>query len=521
MSSRTPLVAWCGLFCLLLIAGCGGPKRAAEPAPPAPAATAPPPQPASEATPSDAAPTALPPELAQSKLSAPWSGDLDALVERRLIRALVVYNKTTYFLDHGEPHGVAYDALKAFETELNQTRKLGKLKVHVVFLPLSRDQLLPALAAGRGDIALGTLTVTEERRKLVDFTAPVYRDSSEIVVTGPGAPPIATLADLSGKEVFVRRGGSKHESLVGLNERFRREGKPEVEIRFAPAELEDEDLLEMANAGLIQILVVDRLVAEFWQQVFASITLHPDVAVRTGADIAWAIQKNTPQLRSELDRFIASHGKGTTFGNLVLRKYLKSLKFVSNAAAPEELAKYELLEELFRRYGEEYCVDWLLMAAQGYQESRLDQNVRSPVGAIGVMQLMPATGAEMEVGDVREVEANSPAGVKDLRFMIDRYYRDERMTPLDRALFTFASYNAGPGRVRGLRQEAQRQGLDPNVWFNNVERVAAEKIGQETVTYVSNIYKYYIAYTLLAQQAAERAEAKQAVAGVRPRRGTS
>jgi membrane-bound lytic murein transglycosylase MltF len=84
---------------------------------------------------------------------------------------------------------------------------------------------------------------------------------------------------------------------------------------------------------------------------------------------------------------------------------------------------------------------------------------------------------------------------------------------LDKALFAFASYNAGPARVQQLRKEAAKRGLDPNVWFQNVEYVAAEKIGQETVTYVSNIYKYYVAYRLIRESQAARKEAVDKVKG--------
>ena len=124
------------------------------------------------------------------------------------------------------------------------------------------------------------------------------------------------------------------------------------------------------------------------------------------------------------------------------------------------------------------------------------------------MQVMPPTGKELNVGDITKIDANIHAGVKYMRFMIDRYYKDEPMDNLNKALMTFASYNAGPGRVRQLRREAEKRGLDQNVWFNNVERIASEKIGRETVTYVSNIYKYYIAYTLLTEQEERRAAAK-------------
>ena len=196
---------------------------------------------------------------------------------------------------------------------------------------------------------------------------------------------------------------------------------------------------------------------------------------------------------------------------MIERRYLKSVKFVKNAAADAERQKLQEIVELFKKYGAQYKLDYLLMAAQGYQESTLDQSVKSPVGAIGVMQVMPATGKELKVGDITQVEPNIHAGVKYMRFMMDRYFADEPMDELNKGLMTFASYNAGPGRIRQLRREAAKRGLDPNVWFGNVERVASERIGRETVTYVSNIYKYYVTYRLIAEQDERRAAAKTAV----------
>ena len=196
---------------------------------------------------------------------------------------------------------------------------------------------------------------------------------------------------------------------------------------------------------------------------------------------------------------------------MVERRYLQSVKYVKNAAADAERRKFEAVIGLFRKYAAQYRVDYLLMAAQGYQESTLDQSVKSPVGAIGVMQIMPPTGKELNVGDITEIEANIHAGVKYMRFMVDHYFKDEPMDDLNKALMTFASYNAGPGRIRQLRRETAERGLDPNVWFGNVERVASERIGRETVTYVSNIFKYYIAYRLLSAQRDRREAAKAAI----------
>ena len=446
----------------------------------------------------------------------PWSGDLDGMIDRRIIRVLTVYSKTFYFLDKGTQRGLTYDIFRLFESDLNKKlakakKKRRHLNIHVVFVPVGRNELLQALVAGKGDIVAANLTITGERQKVVDFSAPVYPDVSELLVSGPASPAVSSVDDLSGKEVFVRQSSSYHESLLGLNQRLAAAQKPGVIIREAPEELGDEDLIEMVNAGLIPLTVADKHVADFWKKIFPRITVHDSVALRTAGSTGWAIRTGSPQLKEAVDEFLTRHGKGTTTGNSILTRYLKNTKYVKDAASEAGRKKFLALVEYFQKYGEKYDVDWLLMAAQGYQESGLNQEARSAVGAIGVMQVMPATGQDLSVGDITKVEPNVHAGVKYMRWMIDEYYGDEPMTTLNKALFALASYNAGAGRISKLRDTAAKRGLDPNIWFHNVELVAAEKIGAETVTYVSNIYKYYIAYKLIMKAKEEKEEAAKKI----------
>jgi membrane-bound lytic murein transglycosylase MltF len=382
-----------------------------------------------------------------------------------------------------------------------------------VFIPVSRDELLPGVVDGRGDIAAANLTITDERRQQVDFSDPYLTGVDEIVVTGPASPSIGSVQDLAGQEVFVRQSSSYYESLVRLNGELERAGKRPVRLKLAPETLEDEDLLEMLNAGLTKLAVVDNHKAVFWAQIFPKIRLHPEAAVRTGGAIGWAFRKGSPKLAAAINRFVATHKKGTAFGNQLLNRYLRSAKYVKNALDPEDRAKYDRTIELFRKYGDRYGFDWLMLTAQGYQESQLDNARRSRAGAVGVMQVLPKTGQEMQVGDVRQLDANIHAGAKYLRFMTDRYFKDAPMEPADKMLFAFASYNAGPAKIARLRKEAAQAGLNPNVWFNQVERVAAQRIGRETVQYVSNIFKYYVAYRLLEEEREERERAKQQPTG--------
>ena len=451
-----------------------------------------------------------------AELAKPMLGDFDAMLERRTIRVLTTYNKTGYFIHKGVQRGVTYDAFIQVEKRLNEQLRKDKaikrhLKVHIVFIPVAREALLASLIEGKGDIAAANLTITDKRKQQgVEFTDPLLENVRELLISGPHSPKVESAADLGGKTIFVRPSSSYFESLMAYNQARKEAGEPLIDIQPASEVLEDEDLVEMVNAGLLPFIVMDEHKARFWQKIFPKITIHETPVFREGGVIAWAVRKESPKLLAMLNQQIkAIRGKAT--GEEILARYLKQNKFVKSAAAAAERKKFLQVVELFREYGDRYDVDWLLMAAQGYQESALNQKARSHVGAIGIMQIMPATGKGLKVGDIRQLEPNIHGGAKYMRWMIDHYYADEPMTALDKALFSFASYNAGPARVARLRAETKKRGMDPNVWFHNVEYVAAEKIGPETVTYVGNIYKYYIAYKLVMEQMQLRQKASEAL----------
>lgn len=443
------------------------------------------------------------PASAQDMLSGPgfkpWIGDLHGMEKRRLIRILVPYSKTIYFIDRGRQFGTAVEFGQALESYINRSRKKEIERVRVAFVPTARDQLIPALLDGRGDIIAANLTITSERQKLVDFTQPLATGVSEILVTGPSATVPGSLNDLAGMAIPLRRSSSYFMHLTALNDERRRQGTEEIGVEAIDENLEDEDLLEMVNSGLLPWTIVDRHKAEIWTAVFGNITLQKDIAIARDQKIAWAIRKGSPELTSLLDAFVAVHRVGTTFGNVLKKRYYQNDRMVRAANDRAELEKFDGLVALFTQYGRSYAFDELLLAAQGYQESQLDQSRRSPRGAVGIMQLLPSTAADKAVavsGIDKSAERNIEAGAKYLNHLQMHYLDEPGLTPINRMLFAIAAYNAGPGNLRKFRREAGRMGLDEDIWFGNVEHGAAKVVGRETVQYVSNIYKYYVSYKL-------------------------
>jgi membrane-bound lytic murein transglycosylase MltF len=439
------------------------------------------------------------------------TGDLDVMTEKRIIRVLTVYGLGRYFLDGAQEQGLTYELFKMFEDFINKKFGSGHLQVHVVFIPVARDQLIPGLINGRGDIAAAGLTITAERADVVDFTNPATGELSEILVTGPAAPQILTINDLAGRKVFVRKSSSYRSSLEALNLRFRQEGLAEIGIEDAPEQLEDEDLLEMVNAGLLEWAVVDDYKAKIWADIFENLTVRDDLVLRSGGRIGFAIRKDSPQLAGALNEFLKTHKQGTLKGNILINRYLRDFDWAKNALAADDYKRFQEVVDIFTKYGEQYGVDYLMTAAQGYQESRLDQSVRSKAGAVGIMQLLPSTAADANVGitDISTAEPNIHAGVKYLDFIRKRYFSDPGMDIFNQTMFAFAAYNAGPARIQKLRDKAAARGYNPNVWFGNVEVMAAADIGAETVQYVANILKYYIAYRIAIQRQLERKEARE------------
>jgi membrane-bound lytic murein transglycosylase MltF len=441
-------------------------------------------------------------------VNEPWTGDLDGMVERGFVRVLTVHNPLFFTFDGADHRGLATEMGKRLEEHL--AKEIGRTRSPtVIMIPVARDELIPGLLEGRGDIAAANLTITSTRERAVAFSPPLYPGISELVVTGPAAAKVTSFDDLATVGLHLRPSSSYFEHMLKLNAERRSSGKNPIPVRKADENLEDHDLLDMVNAGVLPAIVVDSHKAKLWTQVFAKIRVHEDLAIHTGNEVGWAFRKGSPKLEASLGVFAKSVKKGTLLGNMAINRYLRDADWMDQALSSEHRKRFEETARLIKRYAAEYDFDWLMIAAQAFQESRFDQSKRSASGAVGVMQILPSTAADPAVGipDISTAENNVKAGVKYLRHLRDQYFSDEEIAPLDRLLLSFAAYNAGPGNVSRARKKAAQLGFDPNRWFGHVEVGMFRSVSGEPVSYVRNIYKYYVTYQGLEETRQEREEA--------------
>ncbi|MBP8219806.1 MAG: lytic transglycosylase F, partial [Aeromonas sp.] len=381
-------------------------------------------------------------------------GDLDEILNERVLRVLVVNDNANFYLNEGRQDGLHVSQMREFERWVNQRHyPQQKLKLNLIFLPVRHDQLLPMLNAGKGDLVLANLSPTAERRRQVDFSIPEMTGLQEWLVSSDQVQPIRQLTDLSGQHVWVRKSSSYYESLQTLNDMLVSLHREPVHIEQADELLQDGDLLQMVDAGEIPFTLVDSHHAKLWSRVFTRLRIHEQLPLRTQGETAWAFRKNSPRLAAEVNAFLREYRQGTAMGDPLYRRYLQQAPGFAKRflrGSTERMgwspAEYQRYAPLFQRYAEQYQLDWMMLLAQAYQESTLNQGARSRQGALGVMQVLPSTAREpyINVRNIGALENNVHAGTKYMRYMMDNYFDDAALDENNRALFTLAAYNAGP-----------------------------------------------------------------------------
>jgi membrane-bound lytic murein transglycosylase MltF len=435
-----------------------------------------------------------------SRIGDAHRGDLPEMIFQKTVRVLTTYSPSNYFIIRGRSYGFEYSLMKDYEHFLNHKSKRAPPRVVVEFVPVAANQLIPSLLAGLGDIIAAGMTVSNEKQKLIDFSEPYLTDIQEVVVTHRNKSQIRNIYDLSGKDFYVRPLGNYFSSLGKLNAILTADNLAPANLTRASAFLTPKDILEMINAGIIELTLMESHLVDMWLPVFPNIVALNHMALRRNAVIALGIRKNSPKLKSSLDEFLKTHKPGTLLGNIYHDQYFKSHRWIKNPLEPDELARFSKYAPLFQKYGAIYGFDWMLLAALAYQESGINPNRTSEVGAIGLMQVRPTTAQDhrIQIKNIRTPEGNIHAGVKYLALLRDSYFADAKIPLNERVRFSLAAYNAGPIKIQRCREKAALLGLDPNRWFGQTEYVAMKIVGDQPVRFVSNISKYYLAYSLSA-----------------------
>ncbi|PHN87670.1 lytic transglycosylase F [Vibrio splendidus] len=422
-------------------------------------------------------------------------GDFDVLQKKGVVRVLVSGDVGFYHIENGKPKGILAEQIHYFQRTLKVRDPLLRVQV----IPVERSELLSALNQGRGDIAVANLTVTKEREQLVDFSIPIRSDIDELLVTNHSTPLLTDITQLQGKEVWLKQNSSYISSVHTVNNQLEQNGMVPIYIHLLNNNIQDLELLDLIKRGKITATIVDSHKLELWGNLEQDIRIHKDLAFRHNADIAWAIRKNNPQLKAQIDQYLQDSKQGTLLGNVIDNRYLESITWMNRASNALQNEEREKLEELFVAYGEKYEINWLILLAMAFQESGLDNTKISHRGAVGIMQVMPKTARDwyVDIDDVYDLESNIHAGSKYLRFIYDRYFDLPELSDIDKIHFSLAAYNAGPAKIRRMRVLAAKQGFNPNKWFNHVEVIARKNISQEPVKYVANINRYFTIYQRL------------------------
>jgi membrane-bound lytic murein transglycosylase MltF len=426
----------------------------------------------------------------------PQMHDLPDMLKAKRIRVLTTYTFTNYFIHQGQAHGFEHSQMEEFRKFLTKEQKRNEIQIDFIYLPVPYDILIEALNRGFGDIVAANLTITPGRSQEVDFTDPYLWGIKEILVSQKKGAKIDKLEDLSGKQVHVRKGSSYEVSLQGLNKEFAANKLKPIQIETFPGLFRTEDILEMVNTGLIDFTLADSHLATLASEVFANIKVNEKIVFNSDVRFGWMVRKNNPKLKANLNQFISTVKKGTLLGNMFYKRYFKQNPWLRKGLTGEDLKRLEYYRQIFKKYADKYDFDWLLLAAQAYQESRFEPNTRSPAGAVGLMQLLPSTGKDMGFNDIKSPENNVHAGAKYMRWIMDNYFNETDISEDDRMRFALAAYNAGPTNIQRSRTRTAEMGNNEKQWFNHTELGTMRQVGLEPVHYVRNINKYYLSFRI-------------------------
>ncbi|MHC5350226.1 MltF family protein [Metapseudomonas furukawaii] len=428
------------------------------------------------------------PEVWQQPVEA---RDLAQIRRSGVLKVLVNQSRNSSGQVKGESVGVEYHRIRAFQQYLNRNARDGR-EIQLKIIPRAKDQLLAALQRGEGDlVAPGELMGQGGAR--VSASAPLRKDVPLVLVSRQGQRRYQGLEQLSGRSVALPAGSAAGEAVRKVNQGLVAKKKAPILVEWVDPSLAVEDVLEMVHAGIFPLTVVEQPIADRWAKVMPRLRVDRHLVLDKQGDMTWFVRRDAPTLRASVDRFIAGY-RVPADQDAVFQRVYRRLYKVHNPLARAERQRLERVRPVLQRYAEEHRFDWLSLAALAYKESSFNPNARGSGGATGLMQITPGAARSVGVGNIQKLDNNVQASARYLAMLRRSFFASRQLDERERMAFVLAAYNLGPQRVQGMRAEARRRGLDPNQWFFQVERIAAEQVGMGVVSYVNAVNKYYLAF---------------------------
>ncbi|CRM21001.1 transglycosylase SLT domain-containing protein [Pseudomonas sp. 25 R 14] len=418
--------------------------------------------------------------------------DLAEIRSSRTLRVLVNQSRNSSGEVQGQSIGAEYHRLRAFEHYLNGRVRDGQ-EINLKIIPKAKDQLLGALARGEGDlVAPGELLDATGAHK-ISSSDPIASDVPLWLVGLKGERRFTRLEQLSGRTLALTTGSAAGEAVNQINQKLALRKLPPVKVEWVDPSLAVEDVLEMVQAGIFHLTIVERPIAERWSKVLPKLRFDRQVAISEPGEEYWFVRQDASMLRASIDRFLKTY-KTPSDQDVAFQRIYRRLYKVRYPLARADRQRLEKLRPVLQKHAREQGMDWLNLAALAYKESSLNPAAKSGSGPTGLMQITPSAAQRVGVNNIQTLDSNVQAGARYLALIRRKFFASPKLNERERMAFVLAAYNMGPERVQGMRAEARRRGLNPNQWFFQVERIAMEQVGMGGVSYVNSVNKYYLAF---------------------------
>ncbi|MQG93349.1 transglycosylase SLT domain-containing protein [Pseudomonas sp. MN1F] len=428
----------------------------------------------------------------QQNVPVTTARDLQQIRSSKVLRVLVNQSRNSSGEIKGEPVGIEYYRLRGLEHYLNARAADGQ-QIRLKLIPRAKEQLLGALQRGEGDLAAPGELLDPAVTGGVNSSAPVVDQVPLLLVGRKGERSYTRAEQLSGRTVALTSASAAGAVIQQLNQQLALRKRAPIKIEWVDSTLAVEDVLEMVQAGIYPLTMVERPIAQRWARVMPNLRLDSRVQLGQAQAMRWYVRRDATMLLATVDRFLqgyrAPENQDAAFERIYRRQYR-----VHNPLARKDRQRLDSLRAVLQKHGEAQQIDWLNLAALAFKESTLNPAARGSGGAHGLMQITPSAAQRVGVSDTGSVDGNVQASARYLALIRRKFFASPQINERERMAFVLAAYNLGPERVQAMRAEARKRGLNGNQWFFQTERIAMEQVGMGPVNFVNSVNKYFLAF---------------------------